>query len=349
MASHRRPKQPSRMRVTVLTATAAAAVALTAQTGAQAAPAKPKIDEVKSKVDKLHHEAEEAIEQYNQAEERRGKLQEEVGNLQDKVARGQQELNTLRDQIGSVASAQYRSGGIDPALQLFLSADPDTYLDKASAIDQLSAQQADVLTSIQSKQRSLAQQRAEATTKLADLEDVRKALGAKKKSYQSKLADAKKLLNTLTAAERAKVEQEERAKEQRASRAAGERIDLGNEAAASGFGAAALSAAATRIGMPYDPGAEGPGSFDCSGLTQWAYGKAGVDLTRTTYTQQNDGVKIGRSQLRPGDLVFFNGLSHVGLYAGNNTILHAPKPGAYVRYESMNYMGTFQFGVRIGG
>ncbi|MEU7697446.1 MULTISPECIES: C40 family peptidase [unclassified Streptomyces] len=349
MASHRRPKQPSRMRVTVLTATAAAAVALTAQTGAQAAPAKPKIDEVKSKVDKLHHEAEEATEQYNLAEERRGKLQDEIGNLQDKVARGQQELNTLRDQIGSVASAQYRSGGIDPALQLFLSADPDTYLDKASAIDQLSAQQADVLTSIQAKQRTLAQQRAEATTKLADLDDVRKTLGEKKKKYQGKLAEAQKLLNTLTAAEKAKLAEEERQKEQRASRAAGERLDLGNEVPASGLGAAALSAAATQVGKPYVSGAEGPNAYDCSGLTQWAYGKAGVGLTRTTYTQQNDGVKIGRSQLKPGDLVFFNGLSHVGLYAGNNTILHAPKPGASVRYESMNYMGTFQFGVRIGG
>ncbi|MFE2557554.1 NlpC/P60 family protein [Streptomyces sp. NPDC059352] len=348
MASHRRPKQPSRTRVTVLTAAAAAAVALSAQTGAQAAP-KPKIDEVKSKVDELHHEAEEATEQYNQAEERRGKLQTEIGNLQDKVARGQQELNTLRDQIGSVASAQYRSGGIDPALQLFLSADPDTYLDKASAIDQLSAQQADVLTSIQAKQRTLAQQRAEATTKLADLEDVRKTLGAKKKKYQSKLAEAQKLLNTLTAAEKAKLEQEERAKEQRASRAAGERIDLGNEAPASGLGAAALSAAATQLGKPYVSGAEGPNAYDCSGLTQWAYGQAGAGLSRTTYTQQNDGTKIGRSQLKPGDLVFFNGLSHVGLYAGNNTILHAPKPGANVRYESMSYMGTFQFGVRIGG
>ncbi|WP_395360200.1 NlpC/P60 family protein [Streptomyces sp. YH02] len=349
MASHRRPKQPSRMRVTVLTATAAAAVALTAQTGAQAAPAKPTIDEVKSKVDKLHHEAEEATEQYNLADERRGKLQEEIGNLQDKVARGQQELNTLRDQIGSVASAQYRSGGIDPALQLFLSADPDTYLDKASAIDQLSAQQADVLTSIQAKQRSLAQQRAEATTKLGDLEDVRKTLGEKKKKYQGKLAEAQKLLNTLTAAEKAKLEQEERAKEQRASRAAGERLDLGNEAPASGLGAAALSAAATQVGKPYVSGAEGPNAYDCSGLTQWAYGQAGAGLSRTTYTQQNDGVKIGRSQLKPGDLVFFNGLSHVGLYAGNNTILHAPKPGASVRYESMSYMGTFQFGVRVGG
>ncbi|MFC7933761.1 C40 family peptidase [Streptomyces cinereoruber] len=349
MASHRRPKQPSRARVTVLTVTAAAAVALTAQSGAQAAPAKPKIDEVKSKVDELHHEAEEATEQYNQADERRGKLQKEIGELQDKVARGQQDLNTLRDKIGSVASAQYRSGGIDPALQLFLSGDPDTYLDKASAIDQLSAQQADVLTAIQAKQRTLAQQRAEATAKLADLDGVRKSLGEKKQKYQSKLAEAQKLLNTLTAAEKAKLEQEEREKEQRASRAAGERVDLGNEVPASGLGAAALSAAATQIGKPYVSGAEGPNAYDCSGLTQWAYGKAGAKLSRVTYTQQNDGTKIGRSQLRPGDLVFFNGLSHVGLYAGNNTILHAPKPGANVRYESMDYMGTFQFGVRIGG
>ncbi|WP_017238846.1 C40 family peptidase [Streptomyces sp. SS] len=344
MASHRRPKQPSRARVTVLTVTAAAAVAFTAQSGAQAAPAKPKIDEVKSKVDKLHHEAEEATEQYNLAEERRGKLQTEIGNLQDKVARGQQELNTLRDQIGSVASAQYRSGGIDPALQLFLSADPDTYLDKASAIDQLSAQQADVLTSIQAKQRTLAQQRAEATTKLADLEDVRKTLGEKKKKFQAKLAEAQKLLNTLTAAEKAKLEEQE----QRASRDAGERVNLGSEAPSNGFGAAALAAADTRVGMPYVSGHEGPSSFDCSGLTQWAYGRAGIDLSRTTYTQQNDGTKIGRSQLKPGDLVFFNSLQHVGLYAGNNTVLHAPYSGAYVRYESMNTLGSFQFGVRIG-
>ncbi|MET8504697.1 NlpC/P60 family protein [Streptomyces sp. NPDC004787] len=342
MASHRRPKQPSRTRVTVLTATAAAAVALSAQAGAQAAP-KPKIDEVKSKVDQLNHEAEEATEQANLADERRGKLQKEISALQDKVARGQQELNTLRGQIGSVATAQYRSGGIDPALQLFLSSDPDTYLDKASAIDQLGAQQADVLQSIQAKQRTLAQQRAEATAKLADLEDVRKTLGEKKKKSQEKLAEARKLLNTLTAAERARIQQDE----QRASRAAGERVNLGNEVPASQRGAAALSAAATQLGKPYVSGAEGPNSYDCSGLTQWAYRQAGVTLSRTTYTQQNDGVKIGRSQLKPGDLVFFNSLSHVGLYAGNNTILHAPKPGAVVRYESMDYMGTFQFGVRI--
>ncbi|MCQ0022418.1 NlpC/P60 family protein [Streptomyces somaliensis DSM 40738] len=341
MASHRRPKQPSRARVTVLTATAAAAVALTSQT-ASAAP-QPNKEQVKEKVDKLHHEAEEATEQFNLADERREKLQQEVTALQDQVARGQEELNDLRDSIGSVASAQYRNGGMDPSLQLFLSSNPDDYLDKASAVDQLSAKQAETLRTIQAKQRALAQQRAEATAKLADLEDVRKSLGEKKKKFQAKLAEAQKLLNTLTAEERRKMREEE----QRASRDAGERVELGNEVPASQRGAAALNAAATQVGKPYVSGAEGPNSYDCSGLTQWAYRQAGVSISRTTYTQQNDGVKIGRSQLKPGDLVFFNNLAHVGLYAGNNTVLHAPKPGASVRYESMDYLGAFQFGVRV--
>ncbi|WP_103531848.1 NlpC/P60 family protein [Streptomyces sp. SM11] len=341
MASHRRPKQPSRTRVTVLTATAAAAVALTSQ-AAHADP-KPSKSEVKAKVDKLYHEAEAATEKYNGAKEQQDNLKKEVDALQDKVARGQAELNTLRGELGSIATAQYRSGGIDPSVALFLASDPDSFLDQASALDQLTVKQTESLQKIQSKQRTLAQQRKEAQDKLGDLADVRKALGENKKKYQGKLADAQQLLNTLTQAERAKMQKDE----QRASRAAGDRVKLGNEAPASGRGAAALAAAATQIGKPYVSGGSGPNSYDCSGLTQWAFAQAGVSITRTTFTQHNDGTKIGRSQLKPGDLVFFNNLAHVGFYAGNNQILHAPKPGTVVRYESMDYMGTFQFGVRI--
>ncbi|MFD3657280.1 NlpC/P60 family protein [Streptomyces sp. NPDC058620] len=341
MASHRRPKQPSRTRVTVLTATAAAAVALTSQ-AAHADP-KPTKNEVKAKVDKLYHEAEAATEKYNGAKEQQDKLKKQVDALQDKVARGQDDLNTLRGELGSLATAQYRSGGIDPSVQLFLASDPDSFLDKASALDQLTAKQTESLQKIQGKQRTLAQQRKEAQEKLGDLADVRKALGENKKKFQGKLADAQQLLNTLTEAEREKMRQEE----VRASRASSERVSLGNEVPASARGAAALQAASTQQGKPYVSGGTGPSSFDCSGLTQWAYAQAGVQITRTTYTQINDGVRIGRSALKPGDLVFFNNTSHVGLYAGNNQILHAPKPGTVVRYESMDYMGTFQFGVRI--
>ncbi|MEV7304252.1 NlpC/P60 family protein [Streptomyces clavifer] len=341
MASHRRPKQPSRTRVTVLTATAAAAVALTSQ-AAHADP-KPTRSEVKAKVDKLYHEAEEATEKYNGAKERQDKLKNQADALQDKVARGQDELNTLRAELGSLATAQYRSGGLDPSVQLLLSSDPDSFLDQASALDQLTAKQAESLQKIQAKQRTLAQQRKEARSKLSDLSEVRETLGRNKQKFQGKLADAQKLLNTLTVAERARMDQDE----QRAGRTAEDRVDLGNEAPASALGAAALQAADTRVGKPYVRTATGPDSFDCSGLTQWAYAQAGADITRTTFTQINEGTRIQRGQLKPGDLVFFSNTSHVGLYAGNNTVLHAPYPGAFVRYESMNTVGSYQAAVRI--
>ncbi|MGX2997711.1 NlpC/P60 family protein [Streptomyces sp. JNUCC 64] len=381
MASHRRPKQPSRARVTVLTATAAAAVALTSQT-AQAAPSeKPTKDEVKSKVDKLYQEAEQATEKFNGAKEKQRKLEKEIDTLQDKVARGQDEVNELRSGLGSLASAQYRSGGIDPSLQLFLSADPDSYLDKASALDQLSGKQVESLSVIQEKQRALAQQRQEAGAKLKDLADTRTELGDKKREVQGKLAEAQKLLNSLTAAEKAALE----AAEQRASRAS-ERTALkaqekaaasesksasgstskksgsggsGESAKAGGGGqssdkpvsaraSSAYAAAQSKVGRPYVYGASGPSSFDCSGLTSWSFAQVNQSIPRTSQAQAQIGTRINsQSDLRVGDLVFFySDLHHVGFYAGNGQVLHAPRTGAVVRYESINNM-PYMFGVRV--
>ncbi|MFJ8016601.1 NlpC/P60 family protein [Streptomyces sp. NPDC096339] len=341
MASHRRPKQPTRARVTVLTATAAAAVVLSSQ-GASAAPAKPSKDEVKSQVDALYEEAEQATEKFNGARERQETLEKEIAGLQDQVARGQGDINELRNTLGSMATSQYRTGGIDPALALLLSEDPDGYLDKASSLGHLSGKQVEAVQRIQAKQRTLAQQRQEAASKLADLDATRKELGEKKKAAQDKLAEAQALLNTLTAEERAGLKEEEA----RASRSAGSRVDLGN-VKASGRAGAALEAAKTKLGGAYVMGATGPSAYDCSGLTQWAYKQAGVGISRTTYTQANDGTRISRSQLQPGDLVFFySDLHHVGLYAGNNMTLHASNPRGGIKYESMDNM-PFMFGVRV--
>ncbi|MFE0377727.1 NlpC/P60 family protein [Streptomyces inhibens] len=342
MASHRRPKQPSRTRVTVLTATAAAAVALSSQ-AAQADPHQQSKKDVKSEVDKLYEQAEQATEKYNGAKEQQDKLQKEVDDLQDKVARGQGELNQLRKGLGAVASGQYRSGSIDPSVQLFLSGDPDTYLEKAATLDQLSGKQAEQLKTIADKQRRLAQERAEAASKIKDLSETRKALGDKKDEIKGKLAKAQELLNTLTAKERAAMQ----AKEDRANRS-NERVNLGDDVPASQRGAAALQAAQSKIGSPYVWGATGPSSFDCSGLTSWAYQQAGQSLPRTSQAQANAGTRIGsESALKPGDLVlFYDDLHHIGLYAGNGQVLHAPKPGAAVRYEAMGNM-PFMFGVRV--
>jgi cell wall-associated NlpC family hydrolase len=246
-----------------------------------------------------------------------------------------------------MASAQYRSGGIDPSLQLFLSADPDNYLDKASTLDQLSGQQVEALKKIQTKQRDLAQQRSEASEKLKDLSATRTELGNKKKQVQGKLSSAQKLLNTLTAQEKAALQQEE----QRSNRASERQVLTGGSSTpASGRAGAAFAAAQSKIGTPYVYGATGPSSFDCSGLTSWAYAQAGVGIPRTSQAQANYGTRISSmSDLQVGDLVFFfSDLHHVGLYAGNGQVLHAPRTGTNVRYESMGTIGgPFMFGVRV--
>ncbi|MET7382423.1 NlpC/P60 family protein [Streptomyces sp. NPDC005526] len=346
MASHRRPKQPSRARVTVLTTAAAAAVAISAQAANAAPSAKPSKDEVKAKVDALYEQAEQATEKFNGAKEKQEKLQKEISTIQDNVARGQEELNKLRDGLGSMAAGQYRTGGIDPSVQLFLSSDPDDYLDKASTLDQLSSQQVDALKKIQDKQRELAQERAEAAEKLKDLASTRTELGKKKTEVQSKLAEAQKLLNSMTAKEKAELA----AEQARATRASERSVLDGNTPPASGRAGAAFSAAQSKIGSPYVYGATGPSSFDCSGLTSWAYAQAGVSIPRTSQAQANIGTRIySQSQLQVGDLVFFfNDIHHVGLYAGNGQILHAPRTGTVVRYESMSTIGgPFMFGVRV--
>jgi cell wall-associated NlpC family hydrolase len=108
------------------------------------------------------------------------------------------------------------------------------------------------------------------------------------------------------------------------------------EAHAYSAGAKALKVAAAKKGAPYRWGAKGPGSFDCSGLTYYAFRKAGKKLPRTAAAQYNRVRHISRSTRRPGDLVFFHAgpsVYHVGIYAGKGKIWHSPKPGRKVRKE----------------
>lgn len=93
------------------------------------------------------------------------------------------------------------------------------------------------------------------------------------------------------------------------------------------------------LGKPYVYGASGPNAFDCSGLTQYVYNKFGIDISRTTYTQVGQGTKVKKSDLKAGDLVFFNtegSISHVGIYVGNGEFIHAPRTGKPVMISSLS-------------
>ncbi|MFE1954714.1 MULTISPECIES: C40 family peptidase [Streptomyces] len=336
MGSHRRtahsrlPGLDRNTRATVLTVAVASAAAALAAVPADAAPKDTPAD-TKAEVDRLYEQAEQATEAFNKADERADKLRTELRTTQDEVARGQERINAMRRALGLLAGAQYRSGGIDPSLALMLSSDPDSYLDKAGTLDRISARHAGELTELRAAQRDLAQERAGARRKLAELDAVRKAVARHKRGVETKLARARQLLNSLPDADRAAYERSSRG---------GERPDLsGAGPASSGRAATALAAAQSALGKPYVWGANGPSAFDCSGLMQWSYARAGVALPRTSQAQRYAGRQVPLSQARPGDLVAYGAdAHHIGIYAGNGQVIHAPYPGAPVRYDPVGMM-----------
>ncbi|MET8079450.1 NlpC/P60 family protein [Streptomyces sp. NPDC005303] len=330
MGSHRRLVQTSgfnRGAGAALCVLSAAAAAL----GAVPAVAAPSAD-TKAEVDRLYEQAERATEAYNKADARADSLREEVRTAQDTIARQQERINSKREKLGSLAGAQYRSGGLDPSLALLFSDDPDDYLDKAAVLDRINAHQAGELRDLQDAMRELAQERSEAARQLDELERSRKAVASHKRTVEKKLARARALLNSLP--------YDERAAYDRASRSGrSEMPDLSGAEAPSGRAAAAVAAVQSAIGKPYVWGANGPGGFDCSGLMQWSYAQAGVSLPRTSQAQRYAGRQVPLSQARPGDLVTYRGdASHVGMYVGNGQVVHAPYPGAPVRYDPVDMM-----------
>lgn len=102
------------------------------------------------------------------------------------------------------------------------------------------------------------------------------------------------------------------------------------------FGARLVGFAERFVGTPYVWGGSSPSGFDCSGLVRYVYAHFGISLPRTTYGQFGRGHRVGRSGLRPGDLVFFDGVGHVGMYVGNGRFIHAPHSGTRVRVQSLS-------------
>lgn len=335
MVSHRRSTQSGlnrTVRVTVLSAAAATAAATLGGAPASADP-QDTHEATRARVDRLYGEAEKATERYNAAGEKVERLRGVVTRAQDAAASGQENINRMRTALGSLAGAQYRTGGIDPSIALLLSSDPDTFLDRAATLDRLSARRTAELHKLQAVRRTVAQTRAEATRSLAELESGRAAVSRHKRSVEGKLAQAMALLNSLPAEERETLDRASRDGRDEPVQA------LSEQAPGSGRATAALAAARHALGLPYVWGANGPGGFDCSGLMQWAYAQAGVSLPRTSQAQRYAGRMVPLSEARPGDLVAYRAdASHIGMYAGDGQVIHAPYPGAPVRYDPVGMM-----------
>ncbi|MFG3290989.1 NlpC/P60 family protein [Streptomyces sp. NPDC048179] len=343
MAVHRKPRQRSLSGHTARTAATLALAGAATATGFEGTGhAEPQLTpaQVKAKVDQLYQEAEVATEKYDGTKEKADAAQRRLKSLQDETARKQEKLNSARDALGSIAAAQYRDGGIDPAWQLALSSDPGQYLEDAALAERAGDRQAGAVTRVRGQLREIEQLRGAAHVELASLRSRQAELKRQKTAINGKLGEARQLLDRLSPQQRAAVTSPDGSG--RASRSAPDArapLSQGSVAAPDARAAAAVSYAYAKLGSPYVWGATGPDAFDCSGLAQAAYRSAGVSIPRTTYAQINAGRRVSRSELQPGDLVFFySGISHVGIYIGNGQMIHAPNPSAPVRIAPIDEM-----------
>ena len=114
----------------------------------------------------------------------------------------------------------------------------------------------------------------------------------------------------------------------------------GGTTTASGTGAKLVELAKSKLGCKYVWGATGPNQFDCSGLTSWCHKQVGINIPRTSLEQSKSGKAVSKSNLQPGDLIFWKTTSaevgHVGMYVGNNQFIHAPNKSKPVKYDSLD-------------
>lgn len=299
------------------------------------AVAEPAQEEVEQRVDELTEEADTLVQEYNEVEEDLEAAQTRLERLEEQVGEEEERYDELRGSITELATAAYQSDDL-AALSTLLSADaPEDVVEHAADVTHLSESRRTKLDEFTGSAERLLELRAEAEEALEEAEERQEELEEKTEEVEEALAEQEDLLEAMMGEELTPDGETD--------------SETSYGGSASGNARTALDYAYAQIGTPYQWGGTGNPGYDCSGLTMRAWNAAGVPMPRTTWGQAEAGQRVGRDALRPGDLVFFHsGLSHVGMYAGNDQMVHAPTTGRTVEVVPMaGYWDQhFQFGVR---
>ncbi|WP_306321465.1 MULTISPECIES: C40 family peptidase [unclassified Streptomyces] len=290
------------------------------------------LESIRKKLDKLYHQAAVATDEYNAAEEKAADQSEQIVKLARKIAAGQQDLDRLKTRAGAAAREQYRTGGIPREAQFMLSGDPSRFLDDAGRAYQGQQATRNLLARLTNTQDALEKYANVASAKWQQLDEGREKKAAAKKRIEKQIKAAKKIEDKLAKKERERLRELEEAAEQKAQTewlSSGVLKEISGKASKSGK--EALRYAEKQLGKPYVWGAEGPKSFDCSGLTSQAWAAAGKPIPRTSQEQWKQLKHVDIKDMRPGDLIIYHDdASHVGMYIGKGAIIHAPRPGRNV-------------------
>ncbi|MBD0746216.1 glycoside hydrolase [Streptomyces sp. CBMA152] len=301
-------------------------------TTATPAPGTKSLDDVRKEIDELYRQAAVATEAYNQAEEQTKVQSAQIVKIAQAIVKGEERIKQLKDQAGAAARLQYRTGGLPLGAQMMLSGNPDAFLDGADRLREGQQATQGMLAELNRTQSDLGQYSKDASAQWTKLEANRVKKETAKKEITGKIAAAEKLESQLEAKERerlAQLEQEQQFKAQTDWLSSGILREINGKA--SEQGRRAVQFATDQIGKPYEWGAEGPRTYDCSGLTSQAWLAAGRGIPRTSQEQWAQLPHVAIKDMRPGDLIiYFADATHVGMYIGDGAIVHAPRPGRNV-------------------
>ncbi|MPY78714.1 MAG: NlpC/P60 family protein [Actinophytocola sp.] len=302
----------------------------------------------------LPDNASEALQQYNELKRKAAKLNEEMLKAEDALATANRQLkkaNTdlkksavslrkaradeqkYRKVVDKFAGATYTGGHLDPMSLAMSGKSTHEFLERSAAINVLADKKNDALDRLSAavdqsqKAKRLAEDARKRARESRDAAAKHKAdIAARKRALDAQVAKSKAAYEQLSAEEQA---------QQQASY--GEHVVPPTSIVAPGPEAqTAVDSAMSQRGDPYEYGADGPDSYDCSGLTSWAYQQAGIAIPRSSSAQASSGTPVTQAQLAPGDLVFFyQPVSHVGMYIGDGKMVHAPTEGDVVKVDEV--------------
>ncbi|MFI6936564.1 NlpC/P60 family protein [Streptomyces sp. NPDC050287] len=290
------------------------------------------LEAVRKKLDDLYHAAAVATDAYNDAEEKAERQSAEIVALARRIVEGEEKLDRLKDRAGAAARAQYRGGGLPDEAQLMLSDNPQEFLDGAGRVLQGQRATKALIREMTRTQQDLRQYAKGASSQWRKLEAGRRAKAAAKKEIKEQIAAAEKLESRLRKEEKERLAELDRRAALKAQTAwldSGVLDEIKGKASAAGR--KAVEFATAQMGKPYEWGAEGPDTYDCSGLTSQAWASAGSPIPRTSQQQWQQLKHVPVKDMRPGDLIiYFGDASHVAMYLGDGAVVHAPRPGRTV-------------------
>ena len=309
--------------------------------GAGAAP-QPTVNQVQARIDQLTSQFNQVSEQFDQASQQLSAAQSKLSQVRVRLSHANAQFQASQANMAQSAAAAFEDAGATSIAGVLTSGDPSVVLQQGSLLTEQSGNRNAETKQLLTDASQLVGVEQEVQRTESGIASLKSQLAGHKNSLGKLISTEKATLASLTVPQQQTVQSN-------SIGASGSSAPQPYTGPTSTQAGKAVAFAYAQLGKPYQWGATGPGSFDCSGLTQAAWAAAGVSIPRTTYEQWAALPHIATSAIQPGDLLYYDGEGHVAMYVGGGYIIDAPQTGMNVQKLPMNtgwYASTFDGAVR---